>query len=622
MNPSVTESRRARRIVLCIVLLAGTLLLLTGMTFAAVPNSLPNRQHRVINSCPAGYTVCSVQSGDWDDPTTWSPPRIPDITDNVAILPGHHIYLADNVGRFVNSLLVSGGTGGTLAFSGAFVEGWCDVRIIATTQLINDGIVRAGTAGDRGCDVVISVAGQLTGHGLYQSGAAPGGCIGGWIGADGGDVVLTAGIINLSSHPDFDFNVLGGRSNLHSDGCSAGGHGGDISLYATGSFTTTDIMVQAGRGGHVRCNGSAGSGGNLDWYGNPVLFNGASFEAGSGGHTANCPSPPPRPPRQPRGRNRGEPPQSLQATPNIMIMGDTQLQGETVEIYGSAGWTIAFESDEEDHTPIISATNDITLTTGVSGTLLFSGVLSNIFTVSDPTGMVTFQSDFITSSVPLDALVTGNTAVVTSTSGVIYGVEVMASDEGAVSAVVGVPFLVVFRVQNLSSVVDTIDLQFQAGGWAVSPTSTALTLSVFEVAEIPVSVTPLAAGQQTLTLLASSQTEPGTAYDSADVTLEAFAVCPSIPSLDFSVSGQAAFGAIRPGTPATLQASPPGAGWNLGWEFSDGTKGSGDVIQHTFNIPGVYDITLTAGNDCGSSRSVTHTLSVFYTAGLPIISRR
>ena len=594
MNPSVTDSRRARRIVLCIVLLAGTLLLLTGMAFAALPNSLPNRQHRVINSCPVGYTICSVQSGDWDDPTTWSPPRIPTTTDKVGI--GHIVTIPANNSITIMKLNVGPNSEGSLYLGPGEIIGICDINIVAANGIDNAGFIQGGVAGDRGCNVILRApTGQINHTGMIQAGDAPDGLNLEGFGAAGGDVELTAHSMYLRDTIGLDFV----RAGQGGDSPATGGAGGDVTINADGEVIFDHGQLLPGLGGTP--NGACG---NLILIGTPLtLLPRGQVGVPCGGLWLD--------PHSRQGDN----------SPDILVRGAT-LVGATINIYGPAGWEIAFKPAPNGLNPVISATHGITVTAGPGGSLDFSQVTADIFQVADPGGTVSFQADAITSTLPLTDLVGTDTPVTVAPSIAIYAVEVLGVTEGELTTVVGQPYTMLARVQNTSSVSDTFDVQIQAPGWTVDPANISVGLDIFEIGDIPITVIPNSSGQQILIINATSQTQPDISYDAAQVVLHAFAACPAISNFDFSVSGQAAFGAIRPGTPATFQVMPQSTGWNLAWEFGDGATRSGDVIQHTFNIPGVYNITLTAGNDCGNSRSVTHPLSVFYSAGLPIIFRR
>ena len=46
------------------------------------------------------------------------------------------------------------------------------------------------------------------------------------------------------------------------------------------------------------------------------------------------------------------------------------------------------------------------------------------------------------------------------------------------------------------------------------------------------------------------------------------------------------------------------------WEFGDGETGSGETVDHTFDEPGEYDVTLTVTDDEGDEHSMTQTVEV------------
>jgi hypothetical protein len=66
------------------------------------------------------------------------------------------------------------------------------------------------------------------------------------------------------------------------------------------------------------------------------------------------------------------------------------------------------------------------------------------------------------------------------------------------------------------------------------------------------------------------------------------------------------------GAPITFRAqattSIPIINWT--WSFGDGTTGTGNIVQHTYNTAGVFTVTLTVINNNGQTASATTTASV------------
>jgi len=90
---------------------------------------------------------------------------------------------------------------------------------------------------------------------------------------------------------------------------------------------------------------------------------------------------------------------------------------------------------------------------------------------------------------------------------------------------------------------------------------------------------------------------------------------PPVPSFTVAPDGPA-FGA-----PATLDASAssdPGGivvGWE--WDFGDGTRAAGSVVNHTWTAPGTYPVRLTVRDDDGTPRTTIVPVEVGVTALCP-----
>jgi len=108
-----------------------------------------------------------------------------------------------------------------------------------------------------------------------------------------------------------------------------------------------------------------------------------------------------------------------------------------------------------------------------------------------------------------------------------------------------------------------------------------------------------------------------------DIPVVLTVTCTAVSDLAFSFSPETpsageliTFNATASGTLPILFA----------WDFGDGITGSGDVVTHTFDVPGTYTVTLTAENCTGELVVVESTITVLPAAEswntfLPIVGK-
>lgn len=138
--------------------------------------------------CTNSQTKTSVASGNWSDPTKWSPSGVPSSTNNVIIDAGHSILL--DVSASCNSLTIGSGAGNShLVFSGntalSFtvnsdiqISSSCSFSILSTSNtthslivngdILNNGSIRLYQDANSLCDVVFVKNGNqsLSGSGI------------------------------------------------------------------------------------------------------------------------------------------------------------------------------------------------------------------------------------------------------------------------------------------------------------------------------------------------------------------------------------------------------------------------------------------------------------------------
>ncbi|MEO0896774.1 MAG: HYR domain-containing protein [Bacteroidota bacterium] len=110
---------------------------------------------RDVNYTPAPGNFISVQSGDWDDPTTWDANAVPGSNDNVTI-DLNHTVTADGLTLEFLSLTIngpadfnSGAARGTLTISGSSAS-----TISSTGNIISNGNINFIADLNLGCDII------------------------------------------------------------------------------------------------------------------------------------------------------------------------------------------------------------------------------------------------------------------------------------------------------------------------------------------------------------------------------------------------------------------------------------------------------------------------------------
>jgi PKD repeat protein len=98
---------------------------------------------------------------------------------------------------------------------------------------------------------------------------------------------------------------------------------------------------------------------------------------------------------------------------------------------------------------------------------------------------------------------------------------------------------------------------------------------------------------------------PGVILAPADTPTASFNFSPASPAANSNILFDAS---------ASCAGSTPCSGVagiaNFAWRFGDGATGGGQVITHSFALPGTYSVTLTVTNDRGISDSETRSVTV------------
>ena len=229
----------------------------------------------------ANITIESVQSGRWDNTTTWSTATLPTTTDVVRINSGHTV-IGQELAQIKTLCVQTDGTLESLDDQGTVLE------IQATDYLENRGLIRGKDGSNEETQSACSQANIGT-----EDCAQPGASVFLKVGSDFG---------NYGKMGDWWWYGSGGP--ILNTGKVIAGKGGDGSQYGApggyaivlGRNTTNTNRIQAGDGGNILGNGIGQGGrggltqiwGKLGGPGHLYVQDGAQALAGNGG---NCNTP-------------------------------------------------------------------------------------------------------------------------------------------------------------------------------------------------------------------------------------------------------------------------------------------------------------------------------------------
>ncbi len=103
----------------------------------------------------------SNTSGNWNDPTVWTPNGVPSSTNNVTIANGHTIAI--NANAACNSLTVGAGTGGRLNFSGNTAR-----TFTVTTDILVSNTATFDILTNSNTTHTVNLGGNLTNNGVFN----------------------------------------------------------------------------------------------------------------------------------------------------------------------------------------------------------------------------------------------------------------------------------------------------------------------------------------------------------------------------------------------------------------------------------------------------------------------
>ena len=303
-------------------------------------------------------TIRSDRSGDWNDPNTWAPARVPGWNDIVQINFGDTVVINSSAEIRTESICNSGILTST---PGA------EIKITASDFIYNGGKIRGGDGADGAPGTSVILTGKRTFFNA-QSGDIQGGRGGnhyGWTarGGDGGsveiygDTITNKGIIGpecYSDSPGTGGGNGGNASTPHGSGTtcggSYGGNGGNAILLAdTLLINTSSARISTGTGGDANyghCSPYPGKGGNIVFSAPVAIQNGTIMGCGQGG--------------------------TFSWDPTIAMTGSkARWHSENIKIYGGENWTLDLRNLNAG---AMSAISEITLAVGPGSVLDFRGV--------------------------------------------------------------------------------------------------------------------------------------------------------------------------------------------------------------------------------------------------------
>ncbi|BAP55981.1 receptor protein kinase-like protein [Thioploca ingrica] len=518
---------------------------------------------KIPESC-ANVTTESVNSGDWNDPATWSANAIPREFDNVRINANHTIRGANFA--TVNALCIA--DNGVLESPD---NQGTSLILHATSYLENKGIIRGQNGADQlatattcngdywstigtpdcaqpGASLILSVghnsenllnnegviiagrggSGQL--HHAYGGNVSllgnvivnhvtDTGC--GIIKAGDGSLATPASAAERPGVPARCLDLLNQLTNAANDSDTAApanngraGKGGDLTLWAdSGLYSQGPVQVLAGNGGNcTAAQTQGGNGGRLRFNARQrVDLSGGYFAAGRG--STNCP----------QNGNSG----AVGIEPSVISLAGagTRIEGGDITIFGGDDWVLDLSHLDA---AAIQADGDITLAVGKNGIIDLRG---NSATILKAGGQVKLFSDevLLDGNVNLKQVIQAKNIVV-GPNKILYDVSFLGASKFAAQP--GSGLTIPLTLANNGPTVDTYTLTLtNPQGWMISEFPATLEVKELSTYELPLQVTlPETRGaSNSITVTATSQADPtvtATANILVTVAMEAAVVNP------------------------------------------------------------------------------------------------
>jgi len=298
-------------------------------------------------------TIQSAQSGNWNDPNTWIPARIPASNDIVRVNSDDEIVVNSSAEIKVKGLC----NYGTLISSSD-----SDLKLSASDFIYNEGVIKGGDGkgsksaepGSPGSSIILTAEKTFYNawNGTIQGGRGGSHDNSSYArGGDGGAVEIYGDTItNEGKVRGGD----GGGSSTHREVCldSRGGDGGDVILLADSvlmNMESGEIITGKGgegRGGKISCPFQGAEGGNIVFSAPTAIQNGKVVVGSDGG--------------------------SFNFDPTLAMTGpEAEWRAEEVKIFAGKNWKLDFRNLGEE---AIVGTQRIAMAVGEGGMIDLRGV--------------------------------------------------------------------------------------------------------------------------------------------------------------------------------------------------------------------------------------------------------
>jgi hypothetical protein len=454
-------------------------------------------------------TVNSVASGNWDDPAIWNN-GVPEDDDVVWIQATHVITGSKtwtNVGSLCNDGTLQSHTYRALLIrANGFVVNSQNAQILGQDGVSADDDSSCGTRGSTvqiGPDPSDRDGVEITNHGIIQAGNGGKGTCSGL----GGSVALLGRNTTNSATGEIR---SGNGGNLTGDvNNRVARDGGNIFIFGNfkGSGTlTNEGTIWSGQGGDGSSTATndqhGGDGGCIILISQPFVNIFGPIIAGSGGMGVNG------------GRNGDYGCVIIDPEGYMKFSADAKVTGGDIQINGGDNWTVDMSGI---NTPIITATNSITVAVGDGGVIDLTDNETTVLRAGEDITFYAGEEGRIDESLRLDDNVNINDVaddsddkVATEASRILRDIGVAAPE--VMPGVSGTKLDIDIVIQNQSVASDTISIAVaDSENWGVTASAGEVAVAALSGEDVVLSITPQAgstADRTTITVTITSQEDP------------------------------------------------------------------------------------------------------------------